>query len=560
MAATLSSVHAAAQTALPADVRPTCTVAPAELKSWFKDNEVKKDGPVRPADSLAFSPNSLCSFYKWSEQMFLWLTSPLSPGRHTFNSSEFFAVSAPGLDGNHERALIRQDSPEQKGFGPSIVLVPAKPSVVTDNSGQKRPVVTLQAPANAPSPFVDQSNKPVGVARIAATADGKPILLDQFNKALDVKQASNGAPALVGPSATTVKLANATVAIGKAQRLLTVDGAVVDLDQSETGQATNDVLMTKDSAIVFYLIQVNDVFAYFKVGVGNNTIPTPQQLPTDAPALVTTENFAKTQPAPYKKDSFGDRTALAMELKSSWVDVETLPTAVRKDYLTIKADIPTYEITGEVRKPTGSKPGELALVGFHVVGTVQGHPEMVWATFEHVNNAPNVKYSYMKTTGETVVRDNDGPGSWLFSTQGAVEPVNDAELTSRARMSGVNIVARPNQTIGPVDVTRRFPWGSVGTDATSNTDIIAINNSVLGQLPNDDVRRKYVLIGALWTNGKAPDDDEVVQVGSKALANSTMETFRQNSNCFGCHNSGLLGEENGRGLSHIWGKIKAQFP
>src|SRR5262249_42676021 len=36
----------------------------------------------------------------------------------------------------------------------------------------------------------------------------------------------------------------------------------------------------------------------------------------------------------------------------------------------------------------GDKRRTVALVGLHVVGVVQGHPEFVWATFEHRRNAP----------------------------------------------------------------------------------------------------------------------------------------------------------------------------
>ena len=79
-----------------------------------------------------------------------------------------------------------------------------------------------------------------------------------------------------------------------------------------------------------------------------------------------------------------------------------------------------------------------------------------------------------------------------------------------------------------------------------------------------DVRKNYIMIGATWTiDGKRPAGSN--EVGTNTLANSTMETFKQNINCFGCHTGPasdpnvMLGDANGGGLSHIWGKINPLF-
>ena len=85
-------------------------------------------------------------------------------------------------------------------------------------------------------------------------------------------------------------------------------------------------------------------------------------------------------------------------------------------------------------------------------------------------------------------------------------------------------------------------------------------------LVGDDVRKNYILIGATWTSrGEAPSDDEDLlapsnHVGTSTLANTTMETFYQSSNCFSCHKGNMLGTSDGRGLSHIYGELKALSP
>ena len=82
-----------------------------------------------------------------------------------------------------------------------------------------------------------------------------------------------------------------------------------------------------------------------------------------------------------------------------------------------------------------------------------------------------------------------------------------------------------------------------------------------------DVRRNYVLIGSLWTNGKIPGFDpapQVQQIGSTQLANATMETYVQfpTANCFSCHSGSPgngLGLKCGGGLSHIYGDLVPLF-
>ena len=249
-----------AQTVLPSDVDKTCVVNETEFKSWFENNTVVKDGKAKPANSLEFTPNSTCSFYRWSEQMFLWLTSPTAPGRYVFNSRNFYAVD--GLSGI--RTLVPQDDPIQRGFAPAIALKgDKKQDLVTDSAGVTRNVIRLQAPSNASSFFVDASNKSLDFARVASAVDGKPILLDKFDKVIEPKKSANGAPLLnaVSASGEAVQLANTTVLIDGVQRLVTTRGEVIEIG---TGQVGNDVLMTKDGAIVYYLLQVNDVFAYLR--------------------------------------------------------------------------------------------------------------------------------------------------------------------------------------------------------------------------------------------------------------------------------------------------------
>ncbi len=62
--------------------------------------------------------------------------------------------------------------------------------------------------------------------------------------------------------------------------------------------------------------------------------------------------------------------------------------------------IPVYDKSNPQKwVQTGQRKATLGLLGLHIVGSVQGHPEMIWATFEHFGDTPNAAYSYTNTKG-----------------------------------------------------------------------------------------------------------------------------------------------------------------
>jgi hypothetical protein len=96
---------------------------------------------------------------------------------------------------------------------------------------------------------------------------------------------------------------------------------------------------------------------------------------------------------------------------------------------------------------SGTKQTKLALVGMHVVGSTLGHPEMLWATFEHVNNTPKPQYTFTTTSSAVGTQPADGPGGWSFSSTGGTNPnANIPRITA----NGTTLSAASDQTtIGP---------------------------------------------------------------------------------------------------------------
>jgi hypothetical protein len=581
--ALLSSGHSAlAQTVLPQNVKKTCVVSQVEFSSWFESGSNSINGGVFPADGLAFFADPVnplfCTFYKWSQQMFLWLTSPVpsryGTGSHVFDSPVFYAVSPP--DSNNQRTLI----PHTPG-GPFSFMTnlsqrgSSGQEVVFDSTGKIHDVVRPEAAASGKLLARGKTGQPVEIERIQAGPNGKPVLLDKTDKPIDVQIAPGGAPLLRDKFGAAINLQPATVLINGIPHLVTTSGGVIETEQ---GQAGGAVLMAQNGSLVYYLIQVNDVYAYFKTGVAKGSaggIPLPftgaftkfPNNPSDL-AQITTFGFNNSKFLP-------DANAMAVEVKSAWI--ETTGLANPNDYVTITATVPNFTpalappfaqttITQSVQS-AGTRQTTLALVGMHVVGSVAGHPEMIWATFEHINNAPNVPYTYNTITGTTPVPGPaDGPGPWNFSSTGASVGAIAPRMTL---MPNGTIVAASQPTIGRSDIYRRTPWGTASTNPTvfakNNTDIISINNSVFGSLITGDKRKKYMMTGTTWTpNGQNATSTN--GVGTNSMANTTMETFFQPSNCFNCHSGNMLGSAPAAnqafsgGLSHIWQPLKQLFP
>jgi hypothetical protein len=431
MSLSLTSGGALAQSKPPA----TCNITPKAFSTWFDGKYVKKNGAVTFADSVGFPlQNTACDFYKWSHQMFLWMTSP-SGGDLVLDSPTFYDVS---FDKSGNATYV----PNQTGVGNNkFALRGSKPQVIT----------------------------PAGQA-------------------------------------------------GGADTLLSLNGS-----------------------LVYFALHVNDVYAWFNTAVSNSVISPTATFPTTPADLSAIVAYAKSNGVVLK-----DAKALTMELKTAWIDWATIPAAQQAEYLTISAAVPNYVQTTNATtwtistvQPTTVK--KLALVGLHVVGPVQGHPEMVWATFEHRRNAPDNTHFVQTKTGQAVVVPYNSTGTWNFmSNRGAL-----AGLVSQMTVDNASgaLVATSGNVIQANNVYRAMPWGNAPTPASANNNsqLISLNADIRGRLTKlGDVRGNYFQVGAVWTqDGSIPANPTDVgkQIGSKMLASSTMETYHQTdkNGCFGCH-------------------------
>ena len=323
------------------------------------------------------------------------------------------------------------------------------------------------------------------------------------------------------------------------------------------GQAGGgDTVLSMNGSLVYFGVHANDVYAWFNTAVSNKVIPASAPFPNTPAGLASVVSYASGQGT-----SLPDANALGLELKTAWVDAATVLNVA--DYVTIDATVPNYVKTSSTlwtinkQSPTIAK--TLALVGIHIVGAVQGHPEMVWATFEHRNNAPNNAFYFNTLFGSTVQVPYNSTGTWSFMASGGTQSGALVPQMTIDPNNG-NVVATNGNTIRQNNVYRVNPWGNAPTaaSAVNNSQLISLNLDIFAMLGLvGDVRANYTQVGAVWTSdGSIPSGPTAPALrGSLLLANTTMETYHQvviqgqsaSMGCFGCHSS-----TTSTGTSHLF--------
>lgn len=233
-----------------------------------------------------------------------------------------------------------------------------------------------------------------------------------------------------------------------------------------------------------------------------------------------------------------------VELKAAWKIIspgEDTSGLILRDAMVDKLVNRDGAIVTDPAQPLKVK---VALVGLHIVGWVNGHPEAIWATFEFRNNAPD--YAPNQSTDAPVSANN-----FLFYT-GGTKAIECNQLNS-----AVLKLDEATQTLTPVtQVCRQFPFGMVAGTTDPNNDvpnlaaITQLNASVLAQLEAASLLKNYFEVGAEWTTGVIVPNSTLQDtlVGSRLLGNAVIETFNQQvqsqNNCFSCHNTMMFNPAN----------------
>jgi hypothetical protein len=410
---------------LPPDAKPTATVPSGLFASWFAGGAPTLNGAVKPADSLNFAnpQDDNVPFYQWAEQMFLWLTSPapnMTDGVQgiVLNSQAFFRVSPP--DGANPRQLISNKDRQPRLLAlRGAKLGPDGLPVVIDKAG-KLYEVKLPVLSRNRRPLIDSSKGVLEVEGIKFVHSGElPFELVSNKHGPILKPKPILPPNLLGRNIVqpfTVPVLR-PFAFGHITVFLDSSGNPVDVEE---GQAvSNGALISQGGSLVYYLTSVNDEYAYFWKGITSGGISTtPALFPTTQADLDNITRFATAA-----RYTLLNPKALCVQVKTSWVELDTLPPGDRPSYIQMSATIPKFNQSNKYMwYSNDSKPAKLALVGVHIAGSVKGHPEMMWASFEHFGNAPNAAYQYVASDGSTKPVAQSTGSPWLFSLGGATVP------------------------------------------------------------------------------------------------------------------------------------------
>jgi hypothetical protein len=344
------------------------------------------------------------------------------------------------------------------------------------------------------------------------------------------------------------------------------DIAPEDTQFSDISQAgLRAVLIDQHGRPVYYAIHVNAEFQSF---LKKNNLTTVAGLAGINPTL----------PFP----------AGVMELKSAWMIVDNINSA--SNYFVVPAKVPHYIVAnGAVTPKIDATTHQLvmddvsvALIALHVVFTLPGHPEMIWATFEHVHvdqqtgktirdNAPAAPANPSKTPPNSVISTETfyplyKAGTLASAANLPIDPTVLADHFDEATQSFTKGGTFQTSVYRPYPGSKTDGDGQDPGAADEDQEIILINDNIAKMFkdansPASDLRQNYRFVGAVWINNPdrdfqvnksfkiainlSTDDDSSVLAGEGRLGSTAMESFTEfedtmpngRPNCFSCHDT-----------------------
>lgn len=310
------------------------------------------------------------------------------------------------------------------------------------------------------------------------------------------------------------------------------------------------LLIDQEGNPIYYAIHMNTVFTQF---LKDNNLLTRQGALAGRPDIV-----------------FPTGT---IELKSAWkvVSNSTPPT----NYFVTQALVPHLTVkNGEVTEDPTAPPRQVtvALLAIHVVFALEGHPEMIWSTFEHIDGnhlpdtAPSAPDNPAHVVGDPVVSSSTSYALYKANTPyskgntipSAADMANSFDETTQTFTKE----GQPLQT----SIFRLFP-ASKSLETDLDDEVASINSHMQALFakesasPNPDRRQYYQLVGAVWFDNPAnflvgkkfankpgddPDKPGTLIAGEDRLSGTAMESFTQSDtpgnlnsspNCFSCHDT-----------------------
>ena len=266
-----------------------------------------------------------------------------------------------------------------------------------------------------------------------------------------------------------------------------------------------EILIDQHGNSLYYGIHVNDRFRQFIVDNDLQTSDKLQAYPKAKPYLFFPAGVA--------------------EFKSAWQIVEGDAAAIAAqtaDYISMETTVPTLsqnamkEIVEDRDTP---RTVTVRLLAIHVVFTLPGHPEFIWASFEHTLGAPDSAAFDNKRDVAPTIGAKPGPEDPLNARVTGAASDHDFLLYRSGTPVLASNVSIPEQQLNLVgqkfldpnthlpqstSIYRMFPASKSNTDDPDEA-ITSLNNNVehlfalkSAALDPKDKRGHYRLVGAQW--------------------------------------------------------------
>lgn len=225
----------------------------------------------------------------------------------------------------------------------------------------------------------------------------------------------------------------------------------------------------------------------------------------------------------------------AMELKAAWMELPN-PTATQKARYKISEAVLVDPISGKMRNTT------VGLIGLHIIHKTESQPTWIWATFEHVDNAPDL--------------DATPSGNYnLYSTSCSSKTM---QIPAKFSETGKDTTVVIN--CDSINQSPPYYLGKGGPNPTQlqvkrvtslDNNSVQVNQTVqqaIQQYYPNSVYQYYQLVDVIWSSNPVQDKNQPSSIPLKLaalnpsnnVANSSMETYFQTSKCTDCHQFGSI--------------------
>lgn len=325
------------------------------------------------------------------------------------------------------------------------------------------------------------------------------------------------------------------------------------LDLSAIGQASGEWLTDQRGNLVYYDVRLNpDEVDYIY-----NANPTGKNLTWAQGQQACAQSAAGLRlPSGYGQDMtcdgnsriFGGNVG-AMEIKAAWIK---LPEDGSLDYRYLTSQAILVEPGASKMAAQQSNPVTVGLVGLHIIRHLPGAPQMLWSTFEQVDNTPDAG---TKTVNLPPNPNRKPRPSYAFFNPDC-DPEQDIFYQCKPNWTPDMKAQTPCETESPRSPSNCIPY-SAPVQVNRVTAVVSTSNDVNAYvwslLSADSVFNYYRLIDVQWPNNPTSVEagsttplttgDITPNAGTRIVANTTLETFVQSKDsCMDCHKHASISE------------------